>query len=52
MSWMGRVRPQILVSVMILGAIALYGLQLGNVKVATACTGGVTALGMKILEGD
>jgi len=45
-----RIRPQILVFGIILGAIALYGLRLGAVEVTTACVSGVCVLGMKILE--
>ena len=52
MSWMGKIRPQILVSILGLTAIALYGLNHEMVEVATACIGGVTGLGFKILEAD
>jgi uncharacterized membrane protein len=49
---LGKIRPQVLASISILGAIALYGLSLGNIEVATACIGGITALSMKLLEDD
>ena len=45
-----RIRPQILVFGIILGAIALYALRLGAVEVTTAWASGVCVLGMKILE--
>lgn len=52
MNFIGKIRPQILVSILGLTAIALYGLSHEMVEVATACIGGVTGLGFKILEAD
>jgi hypothetical protein len=52
MAWFGKIRPQIFMSIIVLGAIALFGLQKDMVEVGTACIGGIIALGMKILEGD
>ena len=52
LSWFGKIRPQIFLSIVVLGSVALYGLALGMVEVGTACIGGIIALGMKILEGD
>ena len=52
MAWFGKIRPQIFMSIMVLGAIAIFGLAQGMVEVGTACIGGIIALGMKILEGD
>ena len=52
MDWMGKIRPQILVSILGLTGIAMIGLYYGMVEVATACIGGVTGLGFKILEAD
>ena len=52
MNFMGKIRPQILISILGLTAIALYGLSHQMVEVATACIGGVTGLGFKILEAD
>jgi hypothetical protein len=52
MSFIGKIRPQILVSWRGGEAIALYGLSHEMVEVATACIGGVTGLGFKILEAD
>lgn len=45
-------RPQILVAISILGMVAIIGMFVGAVEVATGCTGGVIALGMKLLEGE
>ena len=45
-------RPQILSAILILGIIAGYGIFMGMNEVATGCTGGIIALGMKLLEGE
>ena len=45
-------RPQILSAILILGAIAAYGISTGMNEVATGCIGGIIALGMKLLEGE
>lgn len=41
-----------MVAILILGGIAAYGMFQGMVEVATGCTGGIIALGMKLLEGE
>ena len=45
-----RIRPQILVFGLLLGGIALYVLRLSETEATAACIGGLTAIGMKILE--
>lgn len=45
-----RIRPQILIFGLLLGAVALYGLRLDAIEVTTACVSGICVLGMKILE--
>ena len=52
MNWMSRIRPQIFLAIIILGAIAIYALKTGYVEVSTATIGGLIALGMKVLEND
>ena len=52
MNWLAKVRPQILVAVVILGGIGLYSVRVGLVEVATVCVGGIIGLGMSILEKD
>jgi len=52
MNWIAKIRPQILVAIIILGAIAIYALKVGYVEVSTATIGGLIALGMKVLEND
>jgi|TARA_Y100001970_G_C14178067_1_gene828200 uncharacterized membrane protein len=52
MNWIAKIRPQIFLAIIILGAISLYALKVGYVEVATATIGGLIALGMKVLEAD
>ena len=52
MNWIAKIRPQIILAIIILGAISLYALRVGHVEVATATIGGLIALGMKVLEND
>jgi len=55
MPWLGKVRPQILVAIMVLGTISTLSILNGDIEyiaVATGCTGGIIALGMKLLEGE
>ena len=45
-------RPQILLSILILGLVAVYSLQLDSIEITTGCITLLGALGMKILESD
>ena len=45
-----RIRPQILIFGLTLGAISLYSLKLNAIEVTTACVSAIAVLGMKILE--
>jgi len=47
-----KIRPQILMSILLLCAVGGYALTLDYVEVATACIGGVIALSMKLLENE
>ena len=49
---MKSLRPQILLSIIILGAIALFSLNLDHIEITTGCVTLLGALGMKILESD
>ena len=49
---MKSLRPQILLSIIILGAIALLSLDLDHIEITTGCVTLLGALGMKILESD
>ena len=47
-----RLRPQILTSIVALGALGIVSMFLGYPEVATACPAGIVALGMKLLESE
>ncbi len=49
---LAKIRPQILVALMLLGALAGFGIFTGYTEVSAACIGGMTALSMKLLEGE
>ena len=46
------IRPQILISMIILGLVSMYSLELGKIEITTGCITLLGALGMKILESD
>ena len=51
----GKIRIQIIVALMILGVISVMAILSGEaefIAIVTGCTGGVIALGMKLLEGE
>ena len=43
---MGKLRPQIFLAIIVLA----IGVWQGYTEIATGCTGGIIALGMKVLE--
>ena len=45
-----RIRPQIMLALIILGAVGMYSLRLGHIEVTTASVTGMVGLSMKILE--
>tara|TARA_R110000824_G_scaffold105735_1_gene250158 strand:- start:1206 stop:1376 length:171 start_codon:yes stop_codon:yes gene_type:complete len=56
MRWLGKVRPQVLLAITALSLVSIIGLLKDTdgemIAVATGCTGGIIALGMKLLEGE
>ena len=48
----GKFRPQIFLSILVLGGLAALGLWYGVPEVSTATIGGIIALGMKVLENE
>ena len=51
----GKIRIQIIVALMILGVISVMAIlskEQEFIAIVTGCTGGVIALGMKLLEGE
>jgi uncharacterized membrane protein len=47
-----KIRPQIFITILFLGMIAGYALNVGSTEVATGAMGGMIALGMSILEKE
>lgn len=48
----GKVRPQIFLAIVVLGILAIIGVQNDLPEVATGTIGGIIALGMKLLEAE
>ena len=48
----GKVRPQIFLAILVLGILAVIGVQNEMAEIATGTIGGIIALGMKILEAE
>tara|TARA_R110002020_G_scaffold43441_1_gene126209 strand:+ start:74 stop:226 length:153 start_codon:yes stop_codon:yes gene_type:complete len=48
----GKVRPQIFLAIIVLGGLSAIGVIYGHIEIATGCTGGIIALGMKVLESE
>ena len=49
---MGKVRPQIMVSIVILGTIAYYGIDKEMVEITVGCIAGIIALAKDVLQSD
>ena len=49
---MGKIRPQIFLAILVLGVLAIFGVQNGMPEISTGTIGGIIALGMKILEAE
>ena len=52
MNWLGKFRPQIFLSIVVLGLLSIVGIMKGYNEIASGCIGGIIALGMKILESE
>ena len=50
--YMGKIRPQIFLAILVLGALSGRGLYYGMNEIATGATDGIIALGMKVLEAE
>ena len=51
----GKIRLQILLALLVLGVISIMAILAGSeefIAIVTGCTGGIIALGMKLLEGE
>jgi hypothetical protein len=49
---MGKLRPQIFLAILVLGVLAIIGIQNNLPEVATGTIGGIIALGMKLMENE
>ena len=47
-----RLRPQILIAILALGAMGIVAMLMGYPEVATATPAGIVALGMKLLDTE
>ena len=52
MNWIAKIRPQIFLAIIVLGLLSAVGVYFGYTEIATGCTGGIIALGMKVLESE
>ena len=55
MNWfkgVGQVRPQIFLSLCILGIVAFIGIQEGLTEIAVGCIAGIIALAKDVLQSD
>ena len=50
--FLGRIRPQILIAILLLGIIAIFAMNTDNTDVASVAVAGMIAVSMKILEAD
>ena len=48
----GKLRPQIFLAIIVLGVLSGIGIWQGYNEIATGCTGGIIALGMKLMEAE
>ena len=48
----GKLRPQLFLAIIVLGLLSGIGVWQGMNEIATGCTGGIIALGMKVLESE
>jgi hypothetical protein len=48
----GKVRPQIAVSILILGGVAVLGVMKNMNEVSTMCVAGIIALAKDVLQSD
>ena len=48
----GTLRPQIFLAIIVLGVLSGGGGWQDMAEIATGCTGGIIALGMKLMESE
>ena len=52
MNWIAKIRPQIFLSIIVLGVLSVVGIIHGHNEIASGAIGGIIALGMKVLETE
>lgn len=52
MNWLGKLRPQIFLAILLLSALSMVAVFKNMPEVSTATIGRVIALGMKVLENE
>ena len=50
--FLGKIRPQIFLALLILGVVAIYGMNVGLNEVAVGCMAGIIALAKDVLAVD
>ena len=50
--FIGKLRPQIFLSIILLGVIAIIGMALGLNEVTVGCVAGIIALAKDVLQSD
>ena len=50
--FIGKVRPQIFLSLMLLGAIAIIAMRSGQTEIGVGCIAGIIALAKDVLQSD
>ena len=49
---MTKIRPQIFLAIIVLGILSAIGLWQGFSEIASGCTGGIIALGMRLMDSE
>tara|TARA_R100000963_G_C4547398_1_gene41838 strand:- start:105 stop:254 length:150 start_codon:yes stop_codon:yes gene_type:complete len=49
---MTKIRPQIFLAIIVLGILSGIGLWQGFSEIASGCTGGIIALGMRLMDSE
>jgi hypothetical protein len=52
MRFFGKIRPQIMVSLLLLGVIALVSIREGHIEISVGCIAGIIALSKDVLQSD
>ena len=52
MGWLGKLRPQIFLSIIVLGVLSVVGIMHGHNEIASGAIGVIIALGMNVLETE